>query len=53
MTLDEYKQQILKTAGEGEDITYGMVWKQLTRRERREIERQVKKGKNPDLRDLF
>ena len=43
MTLEEYKSQPFK------DATIGDFWFAFDRRPRREIERLVKKGKNPDI----
>lgn len=43
MTLEEYKAQPFK------DATIGDYWSTFDRRMRREIERLVKKGKNPDI----
>ena len=43
MTIEEYKAQPFK------DATIGDYWYTFDRRTRREIERQVKKGKNPDI----
>ena len=43
MTIEEYKAQPFK------DATIGDYWYTFDRRARREIERLVKKGKNPDI----
>lgn len=43
MTIEEYKSQPFK------DATIGDYWYSFDRRTRREIERLVKKGKNPDI----
>ena len=43
MTIEEYKTQPFK------DATIGVWWSTFDRRDRREIERLVKKGKNPDI----
>lgn len=43
MNIEEYKAQPFK------DATIGDYWYTFDRRTRREIERQVKKGKNPDI----
>ena len=43
MTIEEYKSQPFK------DATIGDYWYSFDRRTRREIEQQVKKGKNPDI----
>lgn len=54
MTLDEYKSQIFKYDGNSNPVTYGDVMKyDLPRKTRREIERLVKKGKNPDMQDYL
>lgn len=45
MTIEEYKSQPFK------DATIGDYWYFFDRRTRREIERLVKKGKNPDILD--
>jgi len=43
MTIEEYEAQPFK------DATIGDYWYTFDRRTRREIERLVKKGKNPDI----
>lgn len=43
MTIEEYKAQPFK------DATIGDYWFTFDRKTRREIERLVKKGKNPDI----
>lgn len=43
MTIEEYKAQPFK------DATIGDYWYTFDRKTRREIERIVKKGKNPDI----
>lgn len=43
MTIEEYKAQPFK------DATIGDYWYTFDRKTRREIERLVKKGKNPDI----
>lgn len=48
MTIEEYKAQIFKYGGDG-PIIIGDEWPYLPRATRREIERLVKKGKNPDI----
>ena len=50
MTIEEYKAQVFKYDGKG-PVTIGDEWPYLPRATRREIERLVKKGKNPDMRD--
>lgn len=52
MTLEEYKQQPFKYAGDGL-VLISDEWSALSRRKRREIERLVKKGKNPDFVDYL
>lgn len=49
MTLEEYKSQVLKYDGEAKPVTIGDEWPNFSRRTRREIERLVRKGKNPDI----
>ena len=50
MTIEEYKAQPFKTDGECNPVPISEIWNSwLTRRDRREIERLVKKGKNPDI----
>ena len=53
MTIEEYKSQPFKTNGDGEELLIADIWDELGRRNRREIERLVKKGKNPDVLDYF
>ena len=48
MTIEEYKSQIFKYDGKG-PVTIGDCWYDFDRRTRREIERLVKKGNNPDI----
>ena len=48
MTIEEYKAQVFKYDGNG-PVTIGDEWPYLLRAVRREIERLVKKGKNPDI----
>lgn len=52
MTIEEYKAQVFKYGGDG-PITIGDEWPYLPRATRREIERLVKKGKNPDFLDYI
>ena len=47
MTLEEYKAQPFMGA------TIGDYWYTFDRRTRREIERLVKKGKNPDIMNYY
>lgn len=49
MTIEEYKAQPFKYDGECKPVTISEIWMNLARQERREIRRQLKKGKNPDI----
>lgn len=49
MTIEEYKSQPFKYDGECKPVPISEIWPDLPRRVRREIERLVKKGKNPDI----
>ena len=49
MTLEEYKSQPFKYDGNCQPVPISEIWMDLSRKERREIERMVKKGKNPDI----
>ena len=51
--LETYKSQVFKYDGNAEPITIGEVWDTISRHNRRMIERQVKKGKNPDISDYL
>lgn len=51
--LEAYKSQVFKYDGNAEPITIGEVWDTISRHNRRMIERQVKKGKNPDIVDYL
>ena len=53
MTIEEYKAQPFKYDGECNPVMIGEIWTELSRRDRREIERLVKKGKNPDIMDYL
>ena len=53
MTIEEYKSQPFKTNGDGEELLIADIWNELGRHNRREIERLVNKGKNPDVLDYF
>lgn len=53
MTIEEYKSQIFKYGGESEPWYIKDVWPEISRRNRREIERLVKKGNNPDILDYL
>ena len=53
MTIEEYKAQVLKYDGESKPVTIGDEWPYLPRATRREIERLVKKGKNPDITEFI
>lgn len=48
MTIEEYKAQFFKYDAKG-PVTIGDHWPYFSRRTRREIERLVKKGRNPDI----
>jgi hypothetical protein len=49
MTIEEYKAQPFKYDGDGNPVPISEIWADLSRRDRREIERLVKRGKNPDI----
>jgi len=49
MTLAEYLQQPFKYDGECKPVPISEIWMDLTRQERREIQRQLRKGKNPNI----
>lgn len=51
--LEAYKAQVFKYDGNAEPVTIGDVWDTISRHNRRMIERQVKKGKNPDIVDYL
>lgn len=51
--LEAFKSQVFKYDGNAQPITIGEVWDTISRHNRREIERQVKKGKNPDIVDYL
>lgn len=51
--LEAYKAQVFKYDGNTNPITIGEVWDTISRHNRRMIERQVKKGKNPDIVDYL
>lgn len=51
--LEAYKSQVFKYDGNAEPVTIGEVWDTISRHNRRMIERQVKKGKNPDIVDYL
>lgn len=53
MTIEEYKQRPFKTNGAGEELLVSDIWNELSRRNRREIERLVKKGRIPDIVDYL
>ena len=53
MTIEEYKSQHFKTNGNGEILFIADIWDEIGRRNRRKIERLVKKGRNPDILDYF
>lgn len=49
MTIEEYKEQVFKYDSNCEPVRIKEVWGSLTRRQRREIERILKKGRIPDI----
>lgn len=49
MTLDEYLQQPFKTDGEGNAVIIADEWPRVPRTIRRQVERELKKGKVPDF----
>jgi hypothetical protein len=51
--IEAYKEQVFKFDGNAQPITIGEVWNTISRHNRRMIERQVKKGKNPKLEDYL
>ena len=53
MTLEEYKAQPFKYDGECKPGPISEIWPDLSRHDRREIERLVKKGKNPKITDYI
>lgn len=53
MTIEEYKAQPFKYDGNCNPVPIADVWMSLTRSERREIIRLVKKGKNPNIVDYL
>lgn len=53
MTIKQYKAQPFKYGSNAEPILISEIWPELKRRDRREIERLVKKGKNPNVMDYY
>ena len=49
MTIEEYKKQPFKFDGNCKPVPIEDIWKDIPRATRREIERLVKKGKNPNI----
>lgn len=49
MTIEEYKAQPFKYDGNCNPVPISEIWSDIPRKDRREIERLVKKGKNPDI----
>lgn len=49
MTIEEYKAQVLKYDGNCNPVPISEIWLDIPRKDRREIERLVKKGRNPDI----
>lgn len=52
-SIEEYKAQPFKYDGECKPVPISEIWNDIPRRNRREIERLVKKGKNPDIMDYI
>ena len=53
MTIEEYKAQPFKYDGECKEVTIGDIWLTLSRKQRRQVEKLVKKGLNPDINDYL
>lgn len=49
MTIEEYKAQPFKYDGNCNPVPISEIWPDILRKDRRKIERLVKKGKNPDI----
>ena len=49
MTLEEYKAQPFKYDGQCNPVPISEIWNDLTRAQRREIQRQLKRGRVPDI----
>jgi len=48
-SIEAYKSQVFKYDGNAQPVTIGEVWNEISRHNRRMIERLVKKGKNPKI----
>jgi len=53
MTIEEYKKLPFKYDGEGKPVLVEEEWSSLSRRVRRFIERELKKGKVPNFIDFL
>lgn len=53
MTIEEYKAQPFKYDGECNPVPISEIWADIPRKDRREIEHLVKKGKNPNFLDYI
>ena len=53
MTLEEYLKQPFKYDGNCEPVPISEVWMDIPRKDRREIQRLLKKGKNPNIVDYL
>lgn len=53
MTLEEYKKLPFKTDGNGEEITIGDIWSDLNREKRRQIQKELKRGKIPRIENII
>ena len=53
MSLEEYLRQPFKYDGECKPVPISEIWMDLTRQERREIQRELKKGKEPNIMDYL
>lgn len=53
MTIEEYKNKVFKYDGDAQPVYIKDIWRDIPRQDRREIERLVRKGKNPDILDYY
>ena len=53
MTVEEYKEQIFKYDGQSKPVKISEIWNNISRLDRRKIERRIKKGHNPDITTYF
>ena len=53
MKLEEYLQQPFKYDGNGNPVPIGEIWYGLSRQTRREIMRELEKGRKPDITDYL